>query len=534
MSESFFDLAIAFLSVREEMGKRKILAGGPLEKTGDEETKEVKEVGTSSMSDEKKETKKDRFKNTDVTVERKGSQIILPKEPFPMRYDEALLCLQRRMEEEESDVRVYEDIDAFPFDGAYAFMRALQDIYGWASPVPEHGFFGPILPVTVKLDIDFEKSTQIIWGNFKIPGIEGVLTTAMGRKDERPCFVIGGQVKKKHQADVEKIVEKTREILKTSSIYKGKAIRINTDDDGNINSHNPPKFLDLSRVNEDELTFSEDVRAQVDTNLFTPIENTESCRKYKIPLKRGVLLEGPYGTGKTLTAFVTAKKCVENRWTFILVDRVAGLDAALTFARMYAPAVVFAEDVDRAMTGERSKEMDDILNTIDGVESKGTEIITILTSNHVDKINKAMLRPGRLDAVISVQAPDGPAVQKLIRIYGRGLIDVKSDLTEAGKELAGQIPAVIREVVERAKLYAIGRSGGKSILLTGDDLTLAARGMKHHLNLLNPRAEVEQTTEQKLGGAFMGAVTDAIKSNGLYSKVTEMSKTLDKIDEKVS
>jgi SpoVK/Ycf46/Vps4 family AAA+-type ATPase len=75
---------------------------------------------------------------------------------------------------------------------------------------------------------------------------------------------------------------------------------------------------------------------------------------HKVPLKRGVLLEGPYGTGKTLTAFVTAKKCVENGWTFIMLDRVAALKEALTFARMYAPAVVFAEDIDRSVEGERT------------------------------------------------------------------------------------------------------------------------------------------------------------------------------------
>jgi transitional endoplasmic reticulum ATPase len=62
------------------------------------------------------------------------------------------------------------------------------------------------------------------------------------------------------------------------------------------------------------------------------------------------------------------------------------------------------------------------LNEIDGVESKGKELITILTSNHAENINQAMLRPGRLDAVLSIQAPDAFAAEKLIRLYARGLI----------------------------------------------------------------------------------------------------------------
>src|SRR5262249_9702485 len=110
---------------------------------------------------------------------------------------------------------------------------------------------------------------------------------------------------------------------------------------------------------------------------------------------------------KTLTAYVTAKKSSSNNWTFIYLDRVAGLHEAFRFAKQYAPSVIFAEDIDRAVNGDdRTTDIDDVLNTIDGIESKGGEIITILTTNHVDQINRAMLRPGRLDAVISIQAPD--------------------------------------------------------------------------------------------------------------------------------
>lgn len=473
------------------------------------------------------------YDRTEVGIERAGKKIVLPAEPKPMRYDEAIVVLQRIKQEEETQVAIHAEIDAFPFDGAYAFMKAMKETYGWATPVPEMTMFGPKPPVTINLEIDYGVYTPIIWGQFAIPNIEGVLKTGATWKDGRPIFLIQGQVKKKHQQEVEELAALTRKFVKNESIYKGKGISLKTDNEGNLNLETPPKFIDLSRVNPDELTFSEDTAQQVQTNVFTPVEYTQSCRDNKIPLKRGILFEGPFGTGKTLTAFVTAQKARANGWTFIMIDRVSGLKAALNFARQYQPCVVFAEDIDRSVEGQdRTVEIDDILNTIDGLESKGSEIMTILTSNNVNSINRAMIRPGRLDAIISIQAPDAVAVQKLLRIYGRDLISAEEDLTTAGEQLEGQIPAVIREVVERSKLYAIGRSKGGKISLTATDLVAAAKGMNHHLALLKG-TKSEPSLNEKLGMVFTEAVAAGVRSNGVYENVQRTHKMTEELHEKI-
>jgi transitional endoplasmic reticulum ATPase len=271
--------------------------------------------------------------------------------------------------------------------------------------------------------------------------------------------------------------------------------------------------MDLSKVKIEELVYSADIMEQVETNLFTPILQTELCRKHGIPLKRQILLEGPYGTGKTMAANVTAKHAEANSWTFIYLDRVQSLDEAVIFARQYAPAVVFSEDIDRVMTGGRSIKVDDILNNVDGVDSKNSEVICVLTTNHVEKIEKAMLRPGRFDAVINVLPPDAAAAQKLMVQYGRGLLDT-ADLGEAGAELDGQIPAVIREAVERAKLYAIRRTApGTDVTLTGSDVAAAARAMKYHMDLLKEKKEEPKSSAQIIGEALEETVTNVVKGN---------------------
>lgn len=461
-----------------------------------------------------------------LTVEREGTKIILPEQ---MSYRAAIDVLDKKMHEDEMDVSIYEVIPTHPYDGAYAMMEVLKQIYGWPTAQPTPGFFGSKPPTLKDIDIGYKQKSQILWGRFAVPGINGYLNTGADQDDNgRYVFVLQGVVKQKHRDEIKALANEIRNYVQTKSIYKGQAILLKTDDEGAMDINSAPQFfLDVSRVNEEELTFSDSVDEQIRVNLFTPIEKTEFCRKAKIPLKRGVLLEGPYGTGKTLTAYVTAKKCLENNWTFIYLDRVTGIKEALIFARQYAPAVLFSEDIDRALDGERDMSVDDILNTIDGVDSKNMDIITILTTNHVEKIEKAMLRPGRLDAVISVQAPDAKAAEKLMKTYGADLIAKSEDLTQASKELAGQIPAVIREVVERAKLYAISRlKENETLKLTGKDLLGSALSMKNHLSLMQVTKN-EKSQEQVFGETFKLLVNEGL--NGMRERVSNIETLVDEV-----
>lgn len=436
------------------------------------------------------------------------------------------------------EVNVWEEIECFPLDGAHAFARVLQRRYGWADAVPtvKQSFFGEIKipPTTISLEIGFNKTIPIFWGSFAVPGVDGVLETKISNSNrfkDKKVFVIAGKVRQKHREFVKTLADEVREYVKQDSIYKGKAIRLRTDDDGAFDYENPPTFMDTSKTNPAELVFSDVVMEQVQTNVFTPIEKTQACRDAGVPLKLGILLESTYGTGKTMTANVTAHKAEKHGWTFIYLDRVTALRDAISFAREYAPAVLFAEDIDRVMSGERDMSVDDILNIIDGVDSKNSEIMTILTTNDVKSIEKAMIRPGRLDAVISITPPDAKAAEKLMRMYSRGLIDKDEDLADAGKELSGQIPAVIREVVERSKRYAIGRSDGGELKLTCVDLVASARGMKNHLALLN-ETEPKVTKEQQFGNVFKDLVNESF--NGSKERIQNIHDRVEQIHARVN
>jgi transitional endoplasmic reticulum ATPase len=441
------------------------------------------------------EEDKDSFKKREVSIARKGTKIILPADPRDMSEDEAIAALQKAKEEKTRVVGIHEEFDCYPLEGAWAMRKVCERLFGYVlTGDVVKSFMGDRPGATfVKLEVAPGVFEQVLWGNFEIPGMTGQIMCGADFSDGAAKFVIHGKATIKDKEMIEDIAEEMRSFLKTNSLYKGKAIKIKTkpveDRRGErfeVDFENPPSFMDLKDVTEDQLIFSDDVRSLIRTNLFTPIEKTDACRAARIPLKRSILLEGPYGTGKTLTAFVTARKAVDNAWTFIYMDRAQALRDVLIFARKYAPVVIFCEDIEQVTSGGRTTDTNDVLNNIDGIDSKGHEVLCIFTTNHVEKIEPAMLRAGRLDAVITVLPPDEKAAERLVRSYSSGLLAPSENLKAACKELRGQIPAFIREVVERAKLFAISRlEDGQALSLSAEDIRIAAVGMKRHFALVN-------------------------------------------------
>jgi transitional endoplasmic reticulum ATPase len=314
---------------------------------------------------------------------------------------------------------------------------------------------------------------------------------------DKVLFRISGEIKGKSRFEADRVATLVKKECQQHSIYKGQAIETSFPSlrDHEVASLEDtfPTFSKLSKLTEADLIFPVDVWDQVDVSLFTPIKKAQKCRDRQIPLKRGILLEGPFGVGKTLTAAVTQALCKEHGWTFIYLKDVTRLAQAYAFAEQYQPAVIFGEDVDKVVRGDRTQAMDDILNQLDGLNTKGIEVITVLTTNNVEDIIKGMIRPGRLDTVVPVRPPDAEAAARLVRLYARGFLAEGIDLTEVSKLLAGKIPAAIREIVERAKIATLRRDED-DMVIRSEDLIVTARSMQAHMDLLH-RKEPEYLSD---------------------------------------
>lgn len=426
-----------------------------------------------------------------IEIERKGDKITLPP---GMSFDEAIVWLMREKQSYEAVVAINEQIPCLPLDGAHALYKVLQQHFGFVDLVQTPGFFGPTPPhmVSVATGPETKDTIQIPWGRMQLPGIDGYIETSATISDGRPVFVIGGEIKRLHEEKLHDIADDVRAFVREFSLYRGKAIKVEFHEAGRRD--NPfddkfaPKFLAASHH---EVILNDDAQQRLQVELYNPVVYADRCRQFGIPLKRGVLLEGPYGTGKTLTAHSLASTCTEHGWTFIYLENAEALQNAIAFARLYQPCVIFAEDIDKVIEEHDDPELVTIRNALDSVETKNTEMMVVLTTNHIEELPPGFLRCGRIDSVVTIGRPDAGATVKLARLYGKSTIQATDEeLTQALMPVVGQSAAVIREVVERAKLSAVeGADNDGNISVRAQDLAVTAMTMKAHTDLLAERKE---------------------------------------------
>ena len=423
-----------------------------------------------------------------------------------MTYGEARDWLTKQEQAEEKIVDIHDAVPCAPLDGMIALSRAIKELYGFSELTNRvvETMMGKqsVPPILIQVPIGQDKFETAVWGQLHIPAWEGgYLVTAFTGGAE---IVVQGKIKRKFEPELKTLIRKMRELLRERSIYRGHAIYLDLSYLGDENSaprpfhpvSDAPQFMNLG--DGLQLILNKQTEFELATSLFMLLERSEECRSNKIALKHGVLLEGHYGTGKTLTAKVVAHKAVTHGWTFIYLKKASHLAQALRVAQLYAPVVVFAEDIDQVVKGERDAQMNTLLNTLDGVDTKDKEIITVLTTNHPEVIQPAFVRAGRIDTIIRFTPPDSETCLKFVDLYAkddehRSLLRADEDLTEVGKVLGGMVPAFICEAVGKAKRYAIYREGNDIVgKMTANDLMLAGQSIKTHMEMA---AQKNQETE---------------------------------------
>jgi transitional endoplasmic reticulum ATPase len=182
--------------------------------------------------------------------------------------------------------------------------------------------------------------------------------------------------------------------------------------------------------------------------------------------------------------------------------------------------VLFAEDIDRIVKGtERTERVDRILNIVDGVNTKSSRVFIVLTTNDLSAIRVEMLREGRLDVTLHLTPPDAEAITRLIKVYGRGMVDPDANLMEAGMVLAGTVPATVREVIERAKFSYVRRMKGdiSNVILTAEDILRASHSvMRQRKDIQQSRPPVAQHPYVEAADRIAKAV---VKTGSLDSTV---------------
>jgi cell division protease FtsH len=194
----------------------------------------------------------------------------------------------------------------------------------------------------------------------------------------------------------------------------------------------------------------------------------------KVPA--GVLLHGPPGTGKTLLAKAVAH---ESGATFFsqsassFVEMFAGLGAArirrlFREARNAQPAIIFIDELDAVgarrgtdNNSEREQTLNQLLVEMDGFASAGEgRVVVMAASNLLEKLDPALLRPGRFDRQVFVSPPDVKGRERILRVHtaNKPLLD-DVDLHVVAQQTSGLTGADLANICNEAAIFCGRRAG---------------------------------------------------------------------------
>src|SRR5437762_6032143 len=241
-------------------------------------------------------------------------------------------------------------------------------------------------------------------------------------------------------------------------------------------------------------------------------------------MPKGVLLIGAPGTGKTLLARAVAGEAKVPFFSIAaseFVEAIVGVGASrvrdlFTKARAAAPAIIFIDELDaigRSRSAgvrlggndEQEQTLNQILTEMDGFDSR-EGVIVLAATNRADVLDPALLRPGRFDRRITVQAPDRLGRAAILRIHTRNVpLAPDVDLDQVAGQTPGMAGADLRRLVDEAALTA-ARKGEAAVTMAdfADAIERILLGTQRKI-ILTP-TDRERIAYHESGHALLGLI----------------------------
>src|SRR3984957_3380961 len=221
-------------------------------------------------------------------------------------------------------------------------------------------------------------------------------------------------------------------------------------------------FAAPSGLSRDDVVLPDAVLARIERHALGVAEHRAALLAAGQHLKRGLLLYGPPGTGKTHTTRYLLGQMTSYTRLVLTGRALVAVGAVTEMARALAPAVMGLEDGDlvaeeRSMGSRSNPVLFDLLDAMDGAAGDA-DLLFLLTTNRADLLELALAaRPGRVDVAVAIALPGGPARERLLALYGRGvpLELTGEDIAAAIERTEGVTASFLKELIRRAVLEAL-------------------------------------------------------------------------------
>ena len=279
------------------------------------------------------------------------------------------------------------------------------------------------------------------------------------------------------------------------------------------------------RVTFDDVAGIDEAKAEL-SEIVDFLRNPERYGRLGGRMPHGVLLSGQPGTGKTLLARAVAGEAHAAFFSIAaseFIEAIVGVGAArvrdlFAKAKEAAPAIIFIDELDAigrsrqgsvSVTGandEREQTLDQILTEIDGFESSQA-VVVLGATNRPDVLDPALLRAGRFDRRVVVQAPDRAGRSAILKVHTRSIpLADDVDLDALAASAPGMVGADLANLANEAALLA-ARRGHERVAMRDftDSLEKILLGSPRGI-VLSP-ADRERTAYHESGHALVGMLT---------------------------
>jgi hypothetical protein len=274
----------------------------------------------------------------------------------------------------------------------------------------------------------------------------------------------------------ERLGRRLRDLALEHNVYRGQVVSFGHSMFGERGSL--LRFRERPVMPRDELILPEATFADLRRQVVGVARNSRRLLAAGQHLKRGILLYGPPGVGKTHSVRYLISELVGTTVVELTGDTLHGIREACSVARTLQPAMIVVEDVDliaeeRSHYGGETPLLFSLLNEMDGLD-EDADVVFLLTTNRADLLEPALAsRPGRVDQAVHIELPDRESRRRLVALY-RGNLDIDLSRLDAVLDRTDGVTAsFLKELLRRAAVVAADlqdRPDDSRLDVSADDL----------------------------------------------------------------